>query len=267
MKKALALLAALASVFAMNAQLVSVDVVPYELTDPASIQTEGTTTYRVYANMLNPTDEIIALFGIECSPLEISTSTAFYNASIGSVLGSDVNPSLFGIFPEIEADSWLTLGIDNLNTDGASQIGYISSIGNPFDDSFSVENGVPLLVEDGAVYINPEVAVTGIGPQNSILLGQFTTDGTLTFKLNLQVFIEGDNEQAINYRGILSAYQMALMLMEVCWDSYSTTHFAMILWRAIMPKMWTLRMWTIPLATLNPAMDAQTQPFAITKKD
>lgn len=199
MKNILTLFAFLAVTLAMNAQLVSVDVVPYELQDPASIQPEGTTTYRVYANMLNPTDEIIALFGLDCSPLEISTSTSFYNASIGSVLGSEVNPSLFGVFPEIEADSWLTLGIDNLNADGASQLGYLSSIGIPFDDSFSVENGVPLLVEDGAVYIVPEAAATGIGPENSILLGQFTTDGTLTFKLNLQVFIEGDNEQVINY--------------------------------------------------------------------
>ncbi|MDG1261858.1 MAG: hypothetical protein P8O05_08880 [Flavobacteriales bacterium] len=105
MKNILTLFAFLAVTFAMNAQLVSVDVVPYELQDPASIQPEGTTTYRVYANMLNPTDEIIALFGLDCSPLEISTSTSFYNASIGSVLGSEVNPSLFGVFPEIEADS------------------------------------------------------------------------------------------------------------------------------------------------------------------
>ena len=78
---------------------------------------DGQTTYRVYLNATDATDVISAVFGSNEDPLSVSTTTGFYNNTFGGVTGSDINPFILGLVPELAADSWVTIGIEN-NSEG-----------------------------------------------------------------------------------------------------------------------------------------------------
>jgi hypothetical protein len=62
---------------------------------------EGQTTYRIYLNATDPADVVSAVFGSDVDPLSVSTSTGFYNDTFGGVTGSDINPFMLGLVPEL----------------------------------------------------------------------------------------------------------------------------------------------------------------------
>ncbi|HIL26560.1 MAG TPA: hypothetical protein EYG21_04095, partial [Nitrospinaceae bacterium] len=66
------------------------------------------TVYRVYATFDSPTDELVAVYALETSPMELSVTTSFYQDAVGGPLGSTINPAFFGAFPSLEFDSWFT---------------------------------------------------------------------------------------------------------------------------------------------------------------
>ncbi|MCH2197195.1 MAG: hypothetical protein MK081_00295 [Flavobacteriales bacterium] len=177
-----------------NAQLSQVVVEPYTLVFGG--QPAGTTTYRIYAEMEDSDDIITAVFAINgCHPLNVSSSTTFFNDPLGGINPSGINPAFFAVFPSIEADSWVTIGIDNSTAAGASDVGQAATNpADPFGDSVGpAATGADLVMEDGAWFTLPTSAsAVPSGPNNRILLGQFTTDGELSFNLNLQAFDGGD---------------------------------------------------------------------------
>ena len=75
----------------------------------------GFTTYRVYFDCVNETDFVSACGGDEDNPLVISsTSGTWYNAPYNASCFADgLNPALFGYFPELEFDSFLTIGAES----------------------------------------------------------------------------------------------------------------------------------------------------------
>jgi hypothetical protein len=74
----------------------------------------GTTTYRIYADFDNAADQLIAIYGIDYDPLEILTTTSFFQQTVaGGPLSTNINPAFFGFFPDAAFDSWFTIGLDN----------------------------------------------------------------------------------------------------------------------------------------------------------
>ena len=74
---------------------------------------EGMTTYRLYLNMLNPTDYLSACSGSVENPwiLESTSTPAWYNTpSVSELFADAINPAFFDAFPNLEYDSWLTIG-------------------------------------------------------------------------------------------------------------------------------------------------------------
>jgi hypothetical protein len=184
----------------------------------------GSTTYRVYANLL-PGCKVKTIFGTIDHPLEVKTTTAFYNdPSYGfstyqatSLNNTKKNTTLI--------DSYFTLGgvgsglvgvlksedtdgsIGNLqgilaNTDsqmglpitGANSVdGLMPGTGNMLNilgitnelDIFDQTQGSTFIVTDAALAVLS--GVQGVTPSNHVLLGQFTTNGDLSFRLNLQI--------------------------------------------------------------------------------
>jgi hypothetical protein len=184
----------------------------------------GSTTYRVYANLL-PGYKVKTIFGTIEHPLEVETTTAFYNDpnygfstyQATSLNNTKKNTTLI--------DSYFTLGgvgsglvgvlksedtdgsIGNLqgilaNTDtqmglpitGANSVdGLMPGTGNMLNilgitnelDIFDQTAGSTFIVTDAALAVLS--GVQGITPSNHILLGQFTTNGDLSFRLNLQI--------------------------------------------------------------------------------
>ena len=78
----------------------------------------GNTTYRLYVTTPNETDFVSAITGDENNPSFLRTSTSFFQQGLGGLTADMINPLLFGAFPELAYDSWLTIGVDQAPTPG-----------------------------------------------------------------------------------------------------------------------------------------------------
>jgi hypothetical protein len=165
-----------------------------------SDQPAGTITYRVYAQLEDADDFLSAITAIEgCHPMNISTSTSFYNSAAGGVLGSDLNAALCPSISGAGYDSFLTIG-QATSADAGQTQAVFSNPTDPISVAFATENGTNFLVNDGTIFTtNGSVNGLPTGPNNRVLLGQFTTDGDFSFDINLQVFDGGNGSQNLVY--------------------------------------------------------------------
>ena len=170
-------------------------------TGPAGIEVEEYatseygTTYRVYATFDSPTNELIAVYGTvseaQDAPLSVVSTTGFYNTALGSNFGEFINPSFFSVFPEVQYDSWFTIGTENTNGDGG-----VSSVGlEPYLDGFNNGNGFTVDTFLGASwFVIPGANSDAIaGDDNKVLVAQLTTDGVVTVVMNFQYDDEAGN--------------------------------------------------------------------------
>ena len=153
------------------------------------------TTYRVYATFDAPTNELTAVYGTvgenQNAPLSIVTTTSFFNPATGSDFGQDINPAFFAFFPELEFDSWLTIGSENsLGTGQVGSVGLDSYLAD-----FNTGNGFTVDTFIGASwYVLPGASADALaGPDNKVLVAQLTTDGICTVTLNFQYDDEAGN--------------------------------------------------------------------------
>ena len=73
----------------------------------------GMTTYRFYIDMENPTDFLSAMYGTSVDPMTLSTTDGFYNDEYGAITADGILTPFIAIFPSLEFDSWVTIGIDS----------------------------------------------------------------------------------------------------------------------------------------------------------
>ena len=140
----------------------------------------GFTTYRVYANFTNPFDQLVAVYGQDVAPLSIATSGSFYQDPNGGAFSSSILPALFGTFPALEYDSWVTIGTES----GPNNLQNLNVLTGTF------EGGGSLIVNDGsggAWFVFPDDEPTAL-PDGSgrVLIAQLSTDGIVDLTLNLQ---------------------------------------------------------------------------------
>ncbi len=193
---------------------------------------EGSVTYRVFLDM-KPTYEAQIMFGTNNHPLDIKTTTNFYNHPFGESMGIGVNAALFPtpVATTIALDSYLTIGAATSDHTGVLKAsdpddtsilgqgdyltnfseladepavsmadGYVAgtvagtgSIGipQPMLDIFGTETiGNEFEINDGSWYLLD--GLTGMDDDNLVFVGQFTTDGTFTFNMNVQMLIPED---------------------------------------------------------------------------
>ena len=186
----------------------------------------GSVTYRIYADML-PGYNFQALYGVPGSQpheLEIKTSTSFFNnedfgaTSPNGIKANNLKKNT------VLLDSWFSVGaagsgkIGVLKTqDKDGSIGNSDGVLNNTDSTI----GFPLNTHDGMIAGSPKAVTfvgftneldifdalsqvgnsfkttdgsiaalggsTGQGSENIVLIGQFTTDGIFSFKLNVQI--------------------------------------------------------------------------------
>lgn len=184
----------------------------------------GSVTYRVYANLLQGY-RIGSMWGSDTHTFNVATSTAFYNDpnyGVAIYAGTSVNNTKKNT---TLIDSYFSIGAiaagkiavpKNEDTDGT--IGNIQGIlannvpemGSPIMGSEGKDGlmpGTPVLpnilgltteldIFDQTAgndftcnncAIAALVGVSGVTPSNHVLLGQFTTDGIFSFKINLQI--------------------------------------------------------------------------------
>lgn len=192
----------------------------------------GSVTYRVYVDML-PGYKFIQMFGSPEHTLRIETTTSFYNDpnyGFSVYQGTSVNNTKKNT---TLIDSYLTAGgvanglmgvLKTEDTDGS--IGNLQGIlanddpdaGLPVTGTNGADGlmpGSPVLPNTlgvstalevfdqtaGSVFETNNGTIVGLGgvlgitPSNHVLIGQFTTDGTLSFRINVQILTpEGGNE-------------------------------------------------------------------------
>ncbi|MGB1032752.1 MAG: hypothetical protein ACPGWM_09055, partial [Flavobacteriales bacterium] len=140
----------------------------------------GTTTYRIYAEFSDPGDQLIAQYGLTGEPLEYTTSTSwFQNTTFGGATADVINPALFPAFPDLEYDSWLTIGREDQTGNNLNSVGF---------DYSAFEAGNNWIVDDivgGVLFALPGDPQT-IPVAGRALLAQLTTDGDIDLLINLQ---------------------------------------------------------------------------------
>ena len=142
----------------------------------------GTTTYRIYAEFASTDVDVIALYGTNTAPWQLTTTTSFYQDSFGGNFASNINPSFFALVPSLAFDSWLTLGTLPGQPDAAASVGM-----EVFLPSFAAGGNLNVnTFLGGSVYTVPGASTQGIPVNGRVLLAQVTTSGTVTAKYNLQ---------------------------------------------------------------------------------
>jgi hypothetical protein len=153
----------------------------------------GTSTYRVYANFTNSFDQVTAVYGQEDSPLYINTTTSFYQNASAGFTSNSIDPATFPFDPELEYDSWVTIGAEN-GPNGTDELGINSA---PFEAGGNLDISDPV---GGAWYVLPDAEPAAF-PDGSgrVLLAQLTTDGFVDLVFNLQYRAQdGSNPQEVD---------------------------------------------------------------------
>lgn len=150
----------------------------------------GMTTYRIYANLTGPNDYLGAVYGNAAEPVDITSTTTFYQHPAGGSFGTDLNPFFLTILPDLAYDSWLTIGLDvapvAVNEEGISSIGMNAELS-------AFESGANFLLNSsvgGSWFVLPGSS-NGYPDENlRVLLAQVTTSGLLSGTFNVQCFID-----------------------------------------------------------------------------
>lgn len=150
---------------------------------------DGHTTYRVYADFTSSTDVVSALFGDAASPLSLTSETGFYQSLAGGDFGTAINAGVFGIIPELEFDSWLTIGAENSSQaqSGISQVGMTAALAqfnNGGDLVLNTPNG-------GSWFVTFGNSNAIAGDDLRVLVAQLTVEGGFAGSFNMQAFVGG----------------------------------------------------------------------------
>lgn len=141
----------------------------------------GLNTWRVYANFNNAGTDLLSIYGTAVSPIDVTTSTTWYQDPLGAGTSNGINEDLYTDFPSLQYDSWITIG-------GPAGIGEdIQTVGL---DLLSFEAGGDLTSDEvaGGSWLALPGSVPGTAPdaQGRVLIAQLTTDGTVVFDCNIQ---------------------------------------------------------------------------------
>ena len=176
-----------------------------EVTTHSGGELDGQTTYRLYLNCLNETDYLSSCSGDESNPLVINSSNGtWYNDEYNpgwNALG--INPAFFGVFPDLAYDSFLTIGAEDSSAPAAQ---HPSTVWGDIDASAAFVPGPGFNVEvndqTGGAWYSPfpgadaaDSHIAFAGPDLKILIMQITTAGDISGQAQLQVFMNGDQDQ------------------------------------------------------------------------
>lgn len=173
---------------------------------------EGMTTYRLYANVAQPRDFVSAIFTLEGGelPFELSSTSTpnWFNLAdplMNVNFGANVNPNFYEFVPDLQFDSWLTIGASDASE--AAGMSFFSAGADAAWADFNSGNDFVVSEPAGALMIsvtpscsrNPadlnacDDAFPAFGGEDlRVLLGQITTSGTLSGSLAIQILQDGN---------------------------------------------------------------------------
>lgn len=145
---------------------------------------EGVRTYRVYLR-IPEFWELQLIYSDFANALDISSTTSFYQNEFGSATSLGTTLGEQSLIPEINYDSWLTIGAEN-NQNNLLLVAPDESVFADF------ENGGDILINDFigvAIFVAGEVLQeqNTIDENGRILISQFTTNGGVDACYNFQI--------------------------------------------------------------------------------
>ncbi len=169
----------------------------YTLTVESTEVGELGSAYRLYVNSNDPTDKFSAVFGNDNDVLSIVTPAGIYNDPLNSSWNaSGINSALFGFFPDLEYDSFATVGLDGPAA--------TSGIAGAEDPSLVQDSALPTTVSGyfqaggtelevntltGASWYVLNTAGNALPDENGRwLISQITTTGSISGVINAQIF-------------------------------------------------------------------------------
>ncbi len=201
-----------------------------------STDLSGEVTYRLFAQLDHNDEAVTYVTGDSNIPLFVNTTTEFRHFYGSGATGSQLNSSFLEFSPEIAYDSFVTIGTvgdylgiprseeeDGLIEGETTSINVLQDPNGNWVDGFEDGGNIVLssYIGGGWFILPPSISGVGVGVNNSVMLGQFTTDGEFSFCLNYGILMdfgtpdqdviimEGDclnesqctDEEACNYTG------------------------------------------------------------------
>ena len=168
---------------------------PEDTFDPEG-ELDGYVSYLVYAQFANEDDFLSAIFADvgfypEGGPMALTAPCGCWNPVTTSMVMDATNSSLLWSLPQFQTykyDTFWTIGMESGDAPG-SLPGWVS---NPL-----LTNGTSICGEqvgDGSAFVTGTPTNAVAGEDLKILIARVTTCGDWTLNLNLQVFVEGDQE-------------------------------------------------------------------------
>ena len=164
----------------------------------------GMTTYRYYVKCANPADFVSAVSGDLNNPTIVNTTTDFYQDELGGTTPNGIISFLFGQFPDVQYDSWVTIGLSEApNTAiGEAAISTVQGTANPWATNFDPGFGTPggnIVIDDavgGAWYAlnGDNNGIAANHPDQQVLIAQLTTSGDVEGNFYVQIFENGDGQ-------------------------------------------------------------------------
>ena len=160
------------------------------------------TTYRFYVNASDATDKISAVFGNDQSPLVINTPDGIYNDAFNTAWNaSGINAALFGFFPDLEYDSYATIGLEGPAAGVAGAEDPLSCRMRPHTQRERILPGRRHWVErehpHWCVLVRVEHGCQRLPTDGRWLIAQITTTGPISGTINYQIFPLGDGANQI----------------------------------------------------------------------
>lgn len=183
------------------------------IVDTVAVHTDGDlagmTTYRYYVKCANGADFVSSVSGDSTNPTEVSTTTNFFQDAIGSATPNAISPALFSSFPNLQYDSWLTIGLESAPnlTAGEAVVSTIQMAENPWISNFDPGMGNP----GGNISINDPIGgswyalngdangIASNADNNQVLIAQLTTDGEVAGNFYVQIFENGDGNNDLRF--------------------------------------------------------------------
>ena len=167
---------------------------------------EGLFTYTVCLQ-LPKGDRVSSVFGTDVHPFELAAPGGVYNSPFNSGWSaSGMNPNFFKLMPEIQDDSFATIGLRTgariSGISGAEDPTMVQDPGAPWADFFTEDGAQRLLVNThtGGAYFVLRTASNGAPVNGEVLLMQVTTAGGFSGALNIQVFPESEGYEQVRWR-------------------------------------------------------------------
>lgn len=120
---------------------------------------------RVYANFTDENDKLTSMYGDADNQLLLQTSAAsgFYQNNLGGNTSKQINPFLFGNFPSVEYDTFLTIGATNQTDDALLEVGLDWTTFGTYVQS-----------NNAALTVTPDDPQAAAGSDLKVLIGQFS---------------------------------------------------------------------------------------------